>query len=145
MCATGPSLLTGTAREMVLEEKEKFTYKLASLDFKDFGGKFKAFHMPVKNDPNHYMRNMARSGPGLLKEYMPEHMPTPEFLKQLQGKVVQGQNGKEIFMVDKGERRGIPNFDTFLALNFTMADVYVMSDNKIRAIPLGSSMPNMSV
>jgi hypothetical protein len=145
MCATGPSLLTGTARELVLDKKETFTYKLANLDFRDFGGKFKAFHMPVKNDPNHYMRTMQRKGaPGLLSYYLPEQPISPEKLKSWQGEAVQGQNGKEIFVVDDGKRRGIPNYDTFLALNFTMADVHVVSDAKLSSIPLGSSMPNLS-
>lgn len=148
MCATGPSLLSGTAREMVIDGKVPFTYKLAGLDFRDFGGKFKAFHAPVKNDPNHYMRimghNSQKGAPSLLSHYMPEHPVDAEQLKKLQGCAIQGQNGKEIFVVDEGKRRGIPNYDTFMALNFTMADVYVLSDAKISSIPLGSSMPNLS-
>eukprot|EP01039_Chlorochromonas_danica_P000548 gene548-589_t len=145
MCATGPSLLSGTAREMVLEAKVPFTYKLAGLDFRDYGGKFKAFHMPVKNDPNHYMRNMQnKGGSRLLSHYLPEQPVNATILEQWQGEAIQGQNGKEIFYVDKGHRRGIPNFDTLLALNFTMADVRVISDAKLSTIPLGESMPKMN-
>ena len=53
-----------------------------------------------------------------------------------QGRPVQGQNGRQIFVVDRGQRRGIPNFDTFLALNFSMADVTVISDVKLSSIPV---------
>ena len=40
----------------------------------------------------------------------------------------QGQNGRQIFVVDRDQRRGIPTLDSFLALNFSMADGTVMSD-----------------
>ena len=56
-----------------------------------------------------------------------------------QGRPVQGQNGRQIFVVDRGQRRGIPNFDTFLALNFSMADGTVMSDAKLSSIPVKDS------
>jgi hypothetical protein len=49
---------------------------------------------------------------------------------------VQGQNGRQIFVVDRGQRCGIPNFDTFLARNFSMADVTVISDVKLSSIPV---------
>lgn len=58
---------------------------------------------------------------------------------------MQGQNGKEIFVIDKGKRRGIPNYDTFIALNFSMVDVRVLSDTKITTIELGESMPSLMV
>lgn len=145
-CATGPSLLTATARELVLDPSAHFKYRLGGADFKNYGGKFKAVHIPVKNDPNHYMKTMNRKGghTDLLTDYLPEKMPTKEQLASWQSKAIQGQNGKEIFVVDQGHRRGIPNFDTFLALNFTMADVIVLSDAKIGSIPVGESMPKLT-
>jgi hypothetical protein len=47
-----------------------------------------------------------------------------------------GAEWKADIRVGPGQRRGIPNFDTFLALNFSMADVTVISDVK-----LSSSIP----
>jgi hypothetical protein len=144
MCATGPSLLTATAREMVRDGSNGFTYKLANLDFKDYGGKFKAIYVPVKNDPNHYMRNMGKRGQSqLLKEYLPEQPVSPELLTSWQNQLVQSQNGKEIFVIDNGQKRGIPNYDTFMALNLSMADVIVLTDGKVASIPLGLSMPKL--
>jgi hypothetical protein len=61
------------------------------------------------------------------------------------GQAIQAQNGKEIFVVDGGKKRGIPNYDTFLALNFSMVDVRVLSDYKIGTIDLGESMPSFMV
>lgn len=146
MCSTGPSMLTATARDLVLKNGSAFHYRLANVDFKDYGGKFKAFHNPVKNDPTHYMHKMGHNKGHkiLLKEYLPEPSVTEEHLRSWQGQCVQGQNGKEIFVIDGGKRRGIPNFDTFVALNFTLADVIVISDTRVSQIPVGDSMPKMT-
>jgi len=35
---------------------------------------------------------------------------------------------------------GIPNYDTFMALNFTMADVNVISDRRVHMIRTGKPM-----
>lgn len=141
-CATGPSLFTGTARELAFELGDNFKYRLGGPDFRTYGGKFKAVHMPVRNDPNHYMRNMNRHGghTDLLLSYMPEKMPDEEQLKKWQKLPIQGQNGKQIFIVDEGKRRGIHDWDTFVNLNLTMADVIVISDAKLAAIPIGNSI-----
>lgn len=145
-CATGPSMLTGTARELVIRLGDKFKYRLGGADFRNYGGRFKAVHMPVRNDPNHYMRNMNRRGghTDLLTHYLPEQMVTEEQLKVWQGKPIQGQNGKQIFYVDNGKKRGFNDWDTFVNMNFTMADVIVLSDSKIASVPLGDSLPSLS-
>jgi len=36
---------------------------------------------------------------------------------------------------------GIPNYDTFMALNFTMADVNVISERRVHMIKTGRPMP----
>jgi hypothetical protein len=54
---------------------------------------------------------------------------------------VQGQNVKQIFYIDKGQKRGLPNYDTFMAHNFTMADVLVISDERVDNIETGPPMP----
>jgi hypothetical protein len=146
-CATGPSLVTGTARELAFLLGDSFKYRLGGPDFKQYGGKFKAVHMPVKNDPNHYMRNMNRGKGGhtdLLISYLPEEPVSEIQLKEWKGQAIQGQNGKQIFYVENGKRRGIPDFDTFLAYNFTMADVIVISDTKMATVPLGDPLPSLS-
>jgi mannosyltransferase OCH1-like enzyme len=139
MCATGPSLLTSTAREEVIKNTPGSTLKLAHNDFKDYGGKFKAVNTPVKNDPKHYMNTMNKVE--LLSSYLPEPVLDAEYLKKWQGTPIQGQNAKEIFLIDHGTKRSIPTFDTLMALNFTMADVIVVSDNQIKHIKSGPSMP----
>lgn len=139
MCATGPSLLTATAREIALKDLPGVTYKLAHNDFKEYGGRFKAVSTPVKNDPKHYMNTMNKVE--LLSHYLPEAPIDDAFLKKWDGFPIQGQNAKEIFVLDKGRRRSIPNFDTFMALNFTMADVIVVTDHQVGSIKPGPTMP----
>ena len=43
-----------------------------------------------------------------------------------------------------GKKRGLPNFDTFLANNFTMATITVLTDFKIARIPDGDEMPKLT-
>jgi hypothetical protein len=139
MCATGPSLLTATAREIALKDLPDVTYKLAHTDFKEYGGRFKAVSTPVKNDPKHYMNTQNKWN--LLSSYLPEPVLDEAYFKKWNGFPIQGQNAKEIFVLDNGKRRGIPNFDTFMALNFTMADVIVVSDHQVSSIKTGPPMP----
>lgn len=149
MCSTGPSMLSATARELIMTNNSAFLrshgLRLANVDFRDYGGKFKAFHAPVRNDPKHYMNIMAKvkGHKMLLKEYLPEPGISEENLKSWQGQCLQGQNGKRIYVIDQGKKRLIPNYDTLEGLNFTLADVIVISDHRIEMIPTGENMPNM--
>jgi len=107
MCATGPSLLTGTARELVLSERQPaVSLKLAQTDFKDFGGRFKAVSNRPKDDPKHYMNALQNQKTELLREYLPEPGIDVNVLRIWEGQPVQGQNDKEIFVVEKGVKRG---------------------------------------
>lgn len=142
MCATGPSLMTASAREVVLANPDT-SYKLARTDFKDYGGKFKAISIKVKDDPKHYMNMQNNKDMQLLSTYLPEKSVSSSELSEWEGTLVQGQNGKEIFVVNNGKKRGIPNYGTFLKMNFTMADVRVISDYRISTIELGELMPKL--
>jgi hypothetical protein len=145
MCATGPSLLTGSARELVLQNHTNLNIRLGGNDFKPYGGKFKAVHIPVRHDPKHYMHQMNRKGGhvDLLKEYQSEAMLTTEQLAAWDKKAIQGQNGRAIYVLDSGKRRSIPNFDTFLKLGYKMSDVIVLSDARMSAISMGEPMPSL--
>ena len=144
MCSTGPSALTASAREVVIQNP-LVPYRLVPQDFRSYGGKFKAVRVKVSDNPNHYMNMHKKKNMNLLSSYMAERPVTAADLHAWEGEAVQGQNGKEIFVINHGKKRGIPNFDTFLALNFTLADVRVVSDAKVDMIELGPSMPNLSV
>jgi hypothetical protein len=143
MCSTGPSVFTGSAREVVLRDAS-VPYKLAREDWKDFGGRFKAIYIPVRNQKGHYMNVKKGTMDDFLTAYLPEQPLTATDMARWQGEALQGQNTKQIFVLDRGKKRGIPNWDTFVGLNFTMADVRVISDAKLHAIPTGDPMPSSS-
>lgn len=46
--------------------------------------------------------------------------------------------------MDGEKRRGIPNMDTFAKYNFSMGDVRVISDTKMRSIEMGLPLPPLS-
>ena len=143
MCSTGPSVFTGSAREVVLRDGS-VSYKLAREDWRDYGGRFKAIYVPVRNQKDHYMNRKKSDGAAnddFLLKYLPEQPLTAAELNKWQGEAVQGQNTKQIFVLDRGLKRGIPNWDTFVGLNFSMADVRVISDTRLHAIPSGEPMP----
>lgn len=144
MCSTGPSAMTASAREVVIQNP-LVSYRLVGEDFKGYGGKFKAVRVKVSDNPNHYMNMHKKKSMHLLSSYLPEPPVTAADVASWEGEALQGQNGKEIFVIQGGLKRGIPNFDTFLALNYTLADVRVISDARIDMIALGPSMANLSV
>jgi hypothetical protein len=79
----GPSLLTASAREVILRQPN-VSYRLAAVDFKDYGGRFKAVYVPVKSDPKHYMNMHKKKNSYFLSEYQPETPVTPQQLKDWQ-------------------------------------------------------------
>ncbi len=79
----------------------------------------------------------------LLREYMNETSISPATLLGWEREAIQAQNGKQIFVMEGGKKRGIPNYETFLALNFTMSLVRVISDDRVDSIPTGEPMPTL--
>ena len=57
---------------------------MAYLDFKTFGGKFKAVAKPVRNIPGHFMNLLHKKHVRLLSHYLPEQLLAPDMLKQWQ-------------------------------------------------------------
>lgn len=87
------------------------------------------------------MNALQNQNTELLSSYLSEPGIEDVYLKKWEGQPVQGQNDKEIFVMDHGIKRSIPNYDTFMALNFTMADVNVISDKRVHSIKTGKPMP----
>ena len=144
MCSTGPSMFTASARETIFLHPNT-SYKLANTDFKDYGGKFKAVSTRPRDNPSHYMNmhnnDKVRNSKGILSYYDIEKPLSNVDLKHLEGKAVQGHNGKQIYVIENGMKRGIPSFETFMALNYTMTKVIVLTDFKLSQIIIGKEMP----
>jgi hypothetical protein len=97
----------------------------------------------VRDNPNHYMNLLGKKGSTvhLLADYKNETNLDENTLKTWENEVIQAQNGKQIFVMQRGKKRGIPNYETFLALNYTMSVVRVISDDRVDKIPTGTEMP----
>ena len=51
--------------------------------------------------------------------------------------------GREVFRIEGGKRRSIPDFDTFLALKYSQEDIEAV-DTLIDLFPEGAPMPPMA-
>ena len=63
-------LLSSLTQNDKINEDLLSTYKLAGLDFKPYGGKFKSVRIKLSQNPNHYM-NMHKTKQHLLNSYFP--------------------------------------------------------------------------
>lgn len=126
---------------MVLDSAVSFTYKLGGLNFIDYGGRFQALR---SSDRWYYLPGTSVRYVSFLKNYQPEQPVSAAQLKAWQNCAIQGMYNKEVYMVDEGKKRRIPNLETFTSLNFTMTDIYVIPYTKVYSIPTGLPMPNVS-
>ena len=146
MCSTGPSLLTATARQALFEAGEggekAAGMRMTNKDFRDYGGKFKAVSTRVSQQSDHYMKNLQKDrGLALLRDYAEEVPLSSQQLQALEGRAVQGHNGKSIYFLGNGTKRAIPNMDTFQALQFSPRDIWVITDFQLQRVPEGEHMP----
>lgn len=144
-CSTGPNMITAVAREVFSEQENMtehttehsylphnllpstnsnsskvepienitYTYTLYARDFAPFGGKFK----PVWTDPTkHYMYRMHHQHIPLLKAYGYDSLHDSNFLE---GKLVT-TDGRELFFIENGQRRGFENWDAFVDNQFNL-------------------------
>ena len=125
MCSTGPSMLTATVRALFVETtindsmKQLLKIRVVNQDFKEYGGVFKVnqrINGHYNIDNNHYMVTMQKRYIPLLSTYVPFN------ITHLENKVVT-PGGKKIYLVKNASVHLFPNFDTLIALNFTMKDV----------------------
>lgn len=146
MCSTGPSLLTATARAVLFAAGDGGAaaagLRVSGGDFHGYGGKFKAVSTRPSQQADHYMRTLDQDKDlGLLRTYEPERELSHAQLALLQGRAVQGHNGRGIYVISNGTRRAIPNMETFQALHYLQAYIWVVTDFQIARIPDGPPMP----
>ncbi len=81
----------------------------------------------------HYMYTMQKFNIPLLSEY-----------KTLEGKDLEDRvisiDGKELFMVKNGVRRGFADYDAFVAFQFHLKDVLVLPAATVLAFPLNPTL-----
>lgn len=157
MCTTGPAVLTASARETVLEVDREIKhnstssttdhlpmplsnvqsilrYKIYKRDFHEYGGVFKVYDNTDNGgkESSHYMHTMQKYNIPLLAQYADLDG------SNMHGRLITG-DGKELFLVLNGERRGFEDYDTFLAYNFNLRQVAHLSMTLVESIPLNST------
>lgn len=65
-------------------------------------------------------------------------------LQEYEGKVVRGQRGKELFFVQNGTLRSIPNMDTFMSLKIDVSSVITVPDGDIKQMKVGIPLQKSS-
>jgi hypothetical protein len=60
----------------------------------------------------------------------------PRTIQSLNGKAIKG-SARDVFLVVNNTRRPITTMDTFFGLKLRLADVKILPDNEVSAIPLG--------
>ena len=60
------------------------------------------------------------------------------------GLVVKGPKNREVFVLDGGKRRSIPNMDTMYHLKIRFEDIKVLPDDDLKQISLGEPMPDVN-
>lgn len=71
MCVTGPTLLTVSVKEVLLESPNLSNFRLERRDFVDWGGRFKVDGPEAPKKELHYMLRMQRDMLTLLTTYIP--------------------------------------------------------------------------
>lgn len=131
MCATGPSLLTAAAAEVIIEKTPSSEYRIAGRDFADFKGRFKV--SSDRQSDTHYMKLMKKgSSPSLLKSYA-----VPQ-----DGSLIQCDGQKAIYMVAGAKKRAVPDFPTFISLNLTLSSVQNIAPDQFENITIGEPLPS---
>lgn len=89
--------------------------RIGGLGFQEYKAEMKAWFNDYKHD--HWVKMIHKRKTPYLLEYAPPR------LEKFEGKVIQAPGQREIFLVTNGTRRGFPNLDTFIAMNFDLEQV----------------------
>ena len=82
---------------------------------------------------SHYMHTMQKFNIPLLASYV-------ELSKDnMHGRIITA-NGKELFLVLNGERRGFLNYDAFLSFHFNLRQVAHITQELLDSIPLNNTL-----
>ena len=142
MCTTN-FVMTMTLREMLLEHtifkrmNNSWIPKIHTNNFAIFGGRVKAIW--TGNDPHHYMKLMVRKSIPLLLAH--RHVSQEQQIAFLEGQPVQGDVGRDIFLIRGGVKMPFGDYQTFLDMGFATSDLRHVRDGLLSAIPTGKSVP----
>ena len=132
VCTTGPNMWTATILEMTLAEEDFQMRVLTRHDFVEFEGIFKITgkHTELRAESHYYH---------MREEYLQHYYPF--CVDNLEGRPVT-DGSKSIFLIEKGQRREFPNWDTFVYYNFSYRDTFFIQNfSDFASIPEGPPLP----
>jgi hypothetical protein len=135
MCATGPSMLTAAVAEVIIDGTPGAEYRIAGRDFSSLKGRFKV--SSDRQSESHYMKimgSMNSATPSLLKDYA---------LEFDNGTLIQCLGDKAIYFIENNEKRIIPDFPTFIAMNLSISKVQKIGTEQFKRINLGMPLPSL--
>jgi hypothetical protein len=137
MCAsTFP--ITLAAREMILEGKqEEIGIRVGSEQFREYDADMKAWNND--HNPQRWVKQMNKYKYPYLRHYAPVSIET------LEGRLIQAQGQREIYLVKDGKRHSFPSFELFLQMQFSLDQVQHISPKIANTIPLGDPLPEKHV
>jgi hypothetical protein len=129
--------ITLAAREMVLEDKQKeIGLRVASEQFAEYQGNMKAFNND--HSPNRWVKQMNKMRLSYLKpsEYAPPNITL------LEGRLIQFQGQKDIYLLREEKLRSFPDFQTFLDMKFSLDLVQYFPHKYLSTFTMGDMLPS---
>ena len=78
-------------------------------------------------------------------KYPYERHYAPVSIETLEGRLIQAQGQREIYLVKDGKRHRFPSFELFLQMQFSLDQVQHISPKIANTIPLGDPLPEKHV
>jgi hypothetical protein len=133
MCAsTFP--ITLAAREMVLEgHTDDIGLRVGGEQFMEYEANMKAWNNDY--NPHRWVKQMQKHRMPYLRSYA---QPSAD---DFEGKLIQPQGSRSIYLVVKKSKRPFPNLETFVNMKFDLQDVQMVSADIASRIPTGEMLP----
>lgn len=110
--------------------------RIGAEQFRDIDGDMKAWNND--HNPHRWVKQMNKHRLPYLRDYAPLGKEV------LEGKAVQIQGKRDIYVVEKGQRRAFPSLDLFLMKGFTLETVKMISPALAQQLPLGEPLSESS-
>jgi hypothetical protein len=133
--------ITASLREMLLEgfNETELGVHVCEHNYKEYGGLMKAWYSDYK--PDHWVKSMNHHHVPYLRAYLSSFVEEVKQLKK-EGTLIQAHGSRQVFIIDKGLRRGFPDLPTFLSMKLDFGDVSMISKEEMYQIPLGLEIPH---
>jgi hypothetical protein len=131
--------ITSAARELLLEKHPDLGLHIADVGYREYGGLMKAWYSDYK--PDHWVKSMNKDKINYLRAYL--HGLIDEVQNgKYEGKLIMTPGNKQVFIIDKGEKRGFPDLATFVYHKYDFGNVTIISNEDFNSLPTGADLPH---